>query len=73
MSVSVFEIVKGYLIVNKYDGLYHEDGDCACEVQELAPCGEISVDCRAGYKTKCTCGDHDFHIVGSKETGEEEE
>lgn len=39
-----------------YDALY-VPGDCACSMDDLCPCGEMSVDCVMGYKNDCeTCG-----------------
>jgi len=42
-----------WLLKNRYDGLYH-DGDCACELNDLHPCGmevsEIRGHCQPGYK-----------------------
>ncbi len=70
---TVIKIVKEYLEKNKYDGLLDFTGDCACELSDLAPCGEMGGGCEAGYKTKCNpedCpmdGDCDFHIAEFKE------
>ena len=54
--MTVLEMVAAYLIAHHYDGLYSE-GRCACKVSDLAPCGELQSDCRAGYNTPCdgTC------------------
>ncbi len=60
--MDVQAIVKKYLEENGFDGLY-EPGECACEINDLFPCGEGSlVHCKPGYKGPCDCGDHDFHI-----------
>ncbi len=65
MMPDVIEIVKSWLRGHGYDGLYNE-GECACVVADLAPCGEIGHDCKAGYKTDgCTedCGlGCNFHV-----------
>ena len=53
MSKAVKEIVACWLKDNGYDGLYNNDGDCACTIDDLAPCGELSQDCYAGYKIDC--------------------
>jgi len=64
------EIIKFYLKTYGYDGLY-SDNECACKLDDLVPCGELQLDCRAGYLTPCdgTCapGDCDFHISATKE------
>ena len=59
---SVLEIVRAHLKQNGFDGLSNEDGECACIFSDLAPCGEMSQKCRAGYRRLCDCGDHDYHI-----------
>lgn len=33
-----------------FDGLYCSEGECACEIGDLNPCGEYSEDCKPGYK-----------------------
>lgn len=60
------QIVLQYLKDNNYDGLFNLDGECACDLNDLMPCGDCSVDCMAGYKTPCECGDHDWHIGEQK-------
>ncbi len=57
---TVIEIIKQYLVENEYDGLYNEDIDCACELSDLAPCGQTMAECTSGYKHKL--GDYDFTI-----------
>lgn len=46
---TVEEIIKEYLESNGFDGLYNESIDCACKIDDLAPCGGISMGCTAGY------------------------
>lgn len=60
------KIVDEWLRANGYDGLYNE-GECACSVGDLMPCGEPSEFCTAGYNQPCTCGEHDWHIGDTKE------
>ena len=50
--MTVLEIVKKYLETNGYDGLVAEDRECACETDDLAPCGEIRGDCEAGHRVE---------------------
>lgn len=33
-----------------YDGLYCPEGNCACELGDLHPCGEYTEECKPGYK-----------------------
>lgn len=67
--MEVREILKEWLKAQGYDGLFSEDGGCSCLLADLAPCGDVSGECQAGYKVPCPpeCGDgHDFHVVASK-------
>jgi hypothetical protein len=63
--MKIREIIRDYLLQNKCDGFYLEDADgCSCSLEEgLFPCGEPSLECKAGVKSSCDCGEHDFHIV----------
>lgn len=65
--LTVLEIVQAGLIANGYDGLCNPDEGCECEVCDLAPCGEISGECTAGWKVPCSCGDHDWHISSASD------
>ena len=65
MRLPIEEIVCAWLQKNGYDGLYNNVGECACLVDDLAPCGHLNTeDCEPGYRINCDCGDHDFHIIG---------
>jgi hypothetical protein len=67
MGITVREILVRYLRENSYDGLYSCWGECACKVDDLEPCGDIHLDCTAGYIVPCNCSEGcDFHI-GEKE------
>jgi len=50
----VLDIVLMFLGNNDYDGLGNSNCGCACLKSDIAPCGEINGDCRAGYKKLCT-------------------
>lgn len=50
-----------------FDGLHNVDGECACEANDLAPCGHPNLDCAPGYRSPCDCGEHDFHIGAAHE------
>ncbi len=49
----VIEIVHDCIEKNGYDGLYSEDSQCACELGNLAPCGNIEHGCTMGYRYVC--------------------
>lgn len=42
------EIITIHLKQNGYDGLCTDD--CGCLIDDLAPCGSIGLNCKAGYK-----------------------
>jgi hypothetical protein len=42
------EILKNWLIENQYDGLCNRD--CGCDVDDIAPCGQIGTDCQPAYR-----------------------
>ncbi len=65
--MNVREMVALWLGRCSMDGLYAED-ECACKLDDLAPCGEMQESCRAGYLAPCgeDCGDHDWHIQEEK-------
>ena len=67
-KMTVIEIVKKYLEENGYEGLVHADGECGCELDDLAPCDEwFCQGCEPGYKVKCECGEGcNFHIATQK-------
>lgn len=47
--MTVKEIVKAWLIENKYDGLYQDD--CGCFTEDMMPCDDCGVQrCVAGIK-----------------------
>lgn len=70
MSIDVLTIVEKYLSDNGYDGLFNEQGECACLVGELSPASCIIDDCKAGYKHECSdeCrADHGgWHVSAEK-------
>jgi hypothetical protein len=49
----VIDMVERTLKADGFDGLFSEDGECACTVDDLAPCGEIQGSCSAGYSVAC--------------------
>lgn len=64
MNKDVTQMVTEWLKQNGYDGLYNDDGQCACDISDINPCGEICTECTAGMKEPCECGDgHNYHIV----------
>jgi len=69
--MNVIDIVAEYLRANKYDGLCLPEHYCACLLDDLAPCGEMSEKCRPGHRenvdkhTPCFCaesGTDHWHI-----------
>ena len=67
---TVIDMVSDALKSGGYDGLVSDSFECACELNDLAPCCEIGDSCMAGYKVT-TCPDDcepgcDFYIVLTK-------
>jgi hypothetical protein len=51
--ITVKDIVKAYLTEHGYDGLYNEDGGCACNTSDPFPCCCEGARCSPGYKRTC--------------------
>ncbi len=70
-DVIVIDIIEAHLKANGFDGLFSCDGECACEIGDLAPCDGFQRDCEAGYRQPCPegCGDHDWHMGATKPEG----
>ena len=67
----LIQIVAEWLKANEYEGLYSEMMGCGCELNDLMPCGEPSLQCKPGYRGGCDehCefgGGCDFHIQADK-------
>lgn len=62
-GLTVLQIVKAHLVAGNFDGLYNADAECGCELFDLAPCGEIGGECRAGYKVPCTDHESEFDFI----------
>lgn len=67
ISLTVKGIVAGFLKDSVFDGLWCPDADCACALDDLMPCDSFVIGCCPGYKQKCDCGEHDWHIGTEKE------
>ena len=65
MIIDVKELVRDSLVKNGFGGLFlpADDEGCACNLQDLMPCGDYPSYCEAGYEVPCNCGEYDFHIV----------
>jgi len=63
------EIIIKYLTDNGYDGLYNNDDDCGCGIDDLLPCGASPDDCKPAYKCKCDlhCGVYSACYTPAKE------
>lgn len=72
---TVLDMVRAALKAGGYDGLFNSHGECACETDDLSPCGDgLTDECTAGFKVPCseTC-DHgygwstgDWHIQAER-------
>ncbi len=71
--MNILNLIQAKLIEDGFDGLYNENGECACKHDDLEPCGHIESECYAGYLAPCDCGDHDWHIQAQKPSEEPKE
>ena len=56
----VQDIVQKWLVVQpQYDGLVSADGECGCQADDLAPCGDMHGDCEPGHEVRREDGDED--------------
>lgn len=70
--MNVREMLEKSLRENGFDGLVHEEGECACQIGELVPCESDFTSCHPGYKVACQCGNGcDFHITETRLTKRE--
>ena len=60
--MNVKKIVVQYLRDGKFDGLWNAWAECGCLIDDLAPCGDLPLDCEPGYKIPCDCGECDYHV-----------
>lgn len=51
--MTVIQIVSAAIKQGGFDGLYDEHGECACELDDLAPCGGLQDGCTMGYRYVC--------------------
>lgn len=59
--MTVLEIVREYLKENGYDGLCNPELECGCGLDDLAPCGEMGMDCEPAYVAESPEDpDHDY-------------
>ena len=68
--LNVIEIVHKYMEENGYDGL-HNDFECGCRIDDLAPCCETDGTCQVGYVVMLPEGTTDdyntFWVCDSKD------
>ena len=68
------DIVKSYLVANGYDGLYNDMGECACTIDNFAPCEGVCSECKPGYKFDCgSCKNSPANNGGCEVPGEFED
>lgn len=68
-KTDVKDIIVKYLLEHGYDGLYDDDKECGCSLEDdyFMPCGgEFISRCQLGYKVPCETGEVDFIIVSEK-------
>jgi len=63
--MTVETLVAKWLRNNGYDGLYYP-GECACLVDDLAPCCENFMDCSPGYRYPPEDDEADFTMCAER-------
>jgi hypothetical protein len=73
-GINLRGIIADWLRTHGYDGLYDDDGECACRLNDLIPCGDANPTyCKPGVISICTCGEgHDSHIVSRERKAEDD-
>lgn len=66
MNPDVYDMTKSHLMREGFDGLYDEGWECACEIADLAPCGEMRASCIAGYRYWCEDADCEHTATNGK-------
>lgn len=51
MIKDVIDMVAEKLTEDGFDGLVNDNGECGCELGDLAPCGQIESSCMQAYKS----------------------
>lgn len=77
--MNVKAIVRDWLVTNGYEGLFNENGECGCDLNDLMCCDNSGVDwCLPAYKLKCegcthTCiEDYGYMMSVNRECPEKE-
>ena len=60
------DIIARYLYRKGYDGVYSEYGECACNFEDFAPCGESCRECIPGYERPAEEGSEFDYIISSE-------
>ena len=65
-NLNIKEMVRRFLVKEGFEGLFNEDGECACKLDELITCdGDLPIiDCEAGYIVPCEEGSDFNYCIG---------
>lgn len=64
--MEVQDIVTIYLKENDFDGLYNRDQGCGCGLDDLAPCGENTMNCEPAIEVIPPTEDFDRYFSDRK-------
>jgi hypothetical protein len=64
--MNTLQLVAFVLKQEQYDGLSQAFGECACEIADLAPCGNIGHDCYASYRHWCEDADCEYTATNGR-------
>lgn len=64
--MNIKEIISEGLKAHGFGGLCNTDGECCCDIDDLAPCGESCdvLDCQGAYKVEDRCKTCKSHCDG---------
>jgi len=68
---TVENILRDWLKQHGYDGLCDLDAECGCSLDNFIPCGEVQMDCEAGYKGPV--GERGEFFIGQEKPGKAKE
>jgi hypothetical protein len=68
-NLTVKEIVRRFLVKEGFEGLFEDDGECACKLDDLMPCdGEYYIgSCEVGYIVPCEEGEEEYNFCVGRE------
>jgi len=51
--MTIGRLIKDYAKEHGYSGLFNDEGECGCSLEEHFPCDNVDMNCQFGYVTEC--------------------